>query len=199
MYIVMISLMDIALTVFVISTSLVIIMMMRIISDTRKHIEGLSYSEIYSLQQSISRLREDLKTVKSRVSLLEAKLSNERRVGSEGKESIVSTAREATPEPVPVPSSMRPTEAMERRPRRSAALSRAEVEVLSLLMDRGEATSSELSSSLGKSREHISRVLKMLYSKGYVVRIETSKPYRYRVNPDRIDEIRELLGMEQSG
>ena len=197
MYIVMISLMDIALTVFVISTSLVIIMMMRMISDTRRHIEGLSYSEIYSLQQSISKLREDLRAVKSRVSLLEAKLSNERRGGYETKELVVATTREAITEQVS--NNVRSTEPPERRPRRSAALSKAEVEVLSLLMDRGEATSSELSSSLGKSREHISRVLKMLYSKGYVVRIETSKPYRYRVNPNRMDEIRELLGVEQSG
>jgi len=76
MYIVMISLMDIALTVFVISTSLVIIMMMRMISDTRKHLEGLSYSEIYSLQQSVNKLREDLRTLRSKVSLLEAKISS---------------------------------------------------------------------------------------------------------------------------
>lgn len=196
MYIVMISLMDIALTVFVISTSLVIIMMMRMISDTRKHLEGLSYSEIYSLQQSVNKLREDLRTLRSKVSLLEAKISSERTgsIPEARLESLDQSNRLGK-----TSQGQRSTPPSERKSPPTPVLSKAEAEVLSLLVERGEATSSELSSSLGKSREHISRVLKMLYSKGFVVRVETVKPFRYRVNPDRMDEIRRLLRVEHGG
>ncbi|MEM0204484.1 MAG: MarR family transcriptional regulator [Nitrososphaerota archaeon] len=51
--------------------------------------------------------------------------------------------------------------------------------VLELLKTEGPSSSSELSVKLNRSREHVSRILKNLYTKGLVTR--TGKPFKYRI------------------
>ncbi len=184
----MISLMDITISIFVISTAISIIMIMRVLSRLTNRLEGLSYSEIYELQQKIDRLLNELSSQRAKINILEAKLSNINNL----KERIPERPPAKVEEPVMKTVEEKPTD---RRPIRlgKSSLSRAEIEVLSYLIEVGESTSSEIGEKLGRSREHISRILKTLYNKGYVVRIEDTKPYRYRINEEKIDEIRQMI------
>jgi len=76
---------------------------------------------------------------------------------------------------------------------RSEKVSSIEIEVLKIISEKGEVTSSELTSFLGRSREHISRLLKSLYEKGYLERIENTKPFRYRISDSKREEVQELI------
>ena len=55
-----------------------------------------------------------------------------------------------------------------------------ELNVLGLLLN-GSMTSIEVQRVLGKSREHVARIMKNVFEGGYVVRDESKKPFMYRL------------------
>jgi predicted transcriptional regulator len=70
-------------------------------------------------------------------------------------------------------------------------LNDTEKTILKLLVD-GPKTSREIREQLNLSREHIARELKYLYEIGYVKRSTVTKPFKYEVNEEYLDEIKEL-------
>ncbi|MCS7116814.1 MAG: helix-turn-helix domain-containing protein [Nitrososphaerota archaeon] len=59
-------------------------------------------------------------------------------------------------------------------------LTPTENEILKLL-EGGAMTSQQIRMKIGKSREHTTRLMKKLFEKGYVRRIEDKKPYLYEL------------------
>ncbi len=76
-------------------------------------------------------------------------------------------------------------------PPEEPALPDSAVEALKLLRDSGPMTSSDVSRALGRSREHVSRVMKALYTRGLVSR--SGKPFRYELTP-RGAEVLDITG-----
>ena len=64
-----------------------------------------------------------------------------------------------------------------------------ETRVLQLLLD-GPKTSAQIKESVGRSREHTSRLMKLLFDKGLVIRNSRNKPYVYELT----DNGRSYLG-----
>lgn len=64
---------------------------------------------------------------------------------------------------------------------RAGSLHESALKALKLIRERGSVTSSEVSRSLGLSREHTARVMKSLHERGLVLR--TGKPFRYSLTP----------------
>lgn len=69
-------------------------------------------------------------------------------------------------------------------------LTDTEVEVLSIIEERGEASASEIRRHINKTREHTARLLKKLYDKGYIDRNSSRMPYRYYVRKELKDKIK---------
>lgn len=69
---------------------------------------------------------------------------------------------------------------MQQASRMAPATSSTERAILELL-GAGPKTAPEIQRQLGRSREHTARVLKQLYGRGLVTRVETARPYVYRI------------------
>ncbi len=54
-----------------------------------------------------------------------------------------------------------------------------ELQVLSLLAERGPMSAPEVGKAVGRSREHSARLMKKLFEEGYVRRDQTRIPFRY--------------------
>ena len=54
-----------------------------------------------------------------------------------------------------------------------------ELQVLTLLADRGPKSAPEIGKFVGRSREHTARLMKKLFDEGYVRRDQTRIPFRY--------------------
>ncbi|MDJ0269068.1 MAG: winged helix DNA-binding protein [Aigarchaeota archaeon] len=76
-------------------------------------------------------------------------------------------------------------------PPEEPALPDSAIEALKLLRDSGPMTSTDVSRALGRSREHVSRVMKALYTRGLVSR--SGKPFRYELTP-RGAEVLDITG-----
>lgn len=72
---------------------------------------------------------------------------------------------------------------------RTVSLNETELRILEFLKG-GEMTAKMVIESLGKSREHTSRMLKGLYEKGLVVRDEGKRPYTYRLTKMGMEVLR---------
>ncbi|MCD6511248.1 MAG: winged helix DNA-binding protein [Thaumarchaeota archaeon] len=73
----------------------------------------------------------------------------------------------------------------------ATSLNETEIRILKLLKG-GEMTAKMVIKSLGKSREHTSRMLKGLYDKGLVTRDEGRRPYRYRLTEAGLEALKAL-------
>lgn len=71
-----------------------------------------------------------------------------------------------------------------------ASLTPTENDVIAILAREGPQPAPELGQRLGKSREHMARLMKKLYFEGYVNRETNKTPFRYRLN----EKIRPALG-----
>ena len=60
---------------------------------------------------------------------------------------------------------------------------------------QGPMTSRDIEVTFGKSREHVSRLMKKLFEDGFVGRDETTRPYRYTIT----DKGRERVGSGEGG
>lgn len=76
-----------------------------------------------------------------------------------------------------------------KRERALARLTDTELRVLEILADEGERTASEVRDKVKLTREHTSRLMKSLYTRGYVDRTAARLPYEYRIK----DEMRQIL------
>jgi len=76
------------------------------------------------------------------------------------------------------------------RPVEAGGLTPTEARILRLLASEGPMTASQLGERVGRSREHVSRLLKKLFEAGLIERDVSEIPYRYSIR----DEGRELVG-----
>jgi len=58
-----------------------------------------------------------------------------------------------------------------------------------LLVSEGEKTASKIRERIGLTREHTARLMKSLYSRGYIERRTDKMPYVYRLK----DEMKDIL------
>jgi len=68
-------------------------------------------------------------------------------------------------------------------------LTPTEVRILRILASEGAMTASGLRERVGRSREHVSRLLKKLYERGFIERDVSEIPYKYAVR----DEVKAML------
>lgn len=61
-------------------------------------------------------------------------------------------------------------------------LTYTEIKVLRVLSNSGPKTALEIKDIIGKTREHSARLMKKLYSQGYVLRETRIIPYTYKIN-----------------
>lgn len=71
-------------------------------------------------------------------------------------------------------------------------LTETELKVLEILAREGEKTVPEIRDKIGLTREHTARLMKSLYTRGYVERLSNRIPYVYRLNR----EMEEILRRE---
>lgn len=79
-----------------------------------------------------------------------------------------------------------------RESRALARLTETELRVLEILAAEGEKTVPEIRDRIGLTREHTARLMKSLYTRGYVERVSDRVPYVYRLNR----EMEEILRRE---
>jgi hypothetical protein len=61
------------------------------------------------------------------------------------------------------------------------ATSTSTEQVVLRLLAAGPKTAPQIQRQIGRSREHTARILKELYERGLVVRVETARPFIYRI------------------
>ncbi len=174
----MISLFEVSIAVFVISSAITFIIMMREISSLKNKLRTSSYIEILALTRKLEDLSREIGVLKHQIKDL--KIINEQLKTQEAADA--GTIRT-------VPEVRRPIRQRSERRLIETGLTSIEIEVLKILAKNGEMSSSEIKDILGRSREHVSRVLKSLYEKGYLERIENVKPYRYKIKEGVIEEL----------
>jgi predicted HTH transcriptional regulator len=76
-----------------------------------------------------------------------------------------------------------------RRESALAPLTETELKILELLVSEGEKTASKIRERIGLTREHTARLMKSLYSRGYIERRTDKMPYVYRLK----DEMKDIL------
>jgi len=82
-----------------------------------------------------------------------------------------------------------------------------ELQVLTLLANKGPKSATEIGKSVGRSREHTARLMKKLFDEGYVRRDQTRIPFRYSTvervkqsftRPEGKDQERETVSAPQA-
>jgi len=70
------------------------------------------------------------------------------------------------------------------------SLTETELKVLEILAKEGEKTVPEIKDRIGLTREHTARLMKSLYTRGYVERRDDRIPYVYRLNKEMEEILR---------
>ncbi len=70
------------------------------------------------------------------------------------------------------------------------SLTETELIILRLLLDMGETTAPIIRHKINLTREHTSRLMKRLYSQGYIERRTEKMPYKYRLKEEMIGILR---------
>jgi predicted HTH transcriptional regulator len=81
-----------------------------------------------------------------------------------------------------------------RREEALAPLTETELTILNLLANEGDRTAPQIKQRIGLTREHTARLMKNLFSRGYVERRTDRMPYVYRLKK----EMGELLGNQRT-
>jgi len=68
-----------------------------------------------------------------------------------------------------------------------ANLTETELKVLQILAKEGEKTASQIREKINLTREHTSRLMKRLYSRGYIERNTDRLPYVYRIKEEMLE------------
>jgi len=121
-------------------------------------------SRLEVLEREVKSLSETLKGLETRVSRVEEGLKT---VPEARKAAAKTTAETLTLE----------------------GLTPTEVRILRVLASEGAMTASGLRERVGRSREHVSRLLKKLYERGFIERDVSEIPYKYAVR----DEVKAML------
>ncbi len=174
----MISLFEVSIAIFVISSAITFIIMIREISQLKSRLRTSSYVEILALTRKLEDLNREIDMLKHQIKDL--KLIDEQR--------RISKTSQPKAEEISLKSSRSLTHKREHKSP-DTSLSQIELEVLKILAQNKEMSSSEIRDILGRSREHVSRILKSLYEKGYLERLENVKPYRYKIKENVIEEL----------
>lgn len=102
---------------------------------------------------------------------------NEKRIGllasSRGKAAAVGERIEAA---IPI-----------RKDRAMSGLTDTELSVLEILVGEGEKTSKQIRAKMELTREHIGRLMKSLYARGYIERRTDRLPYTYRIKDEMLN------------
>jgi len=102
---------------------------------------------------------------------------NEKRIGllasSRGKAAAVGERIEAA---IPI-----------RKDRAMSGLTDTELSVLEILAGEGEKTSNQIRAKMELTREHIGRLMKSLYDRGYIERRTDRLPYTYRIKDEMLN------------
>ena len=102
---------------------------------------------------------------------------NEKRIGllasSRGKAAAVGERIEAA---IPI-----------RKDRAMSGLTDTELSVLEILVGEGDKTSNEIRAKMELTREHIGRLMKSLYDRGYIERRTDRLPYTYRIKDEMLN------------
>jgi len=102
---------------------------------------------------------------------------NEKRIGllasSRGKTAAVGERIEAA---IPI-----------RKDRAMSGLTDTELSVLEILAGEGEKTSNQIRAKMELTREHIGRLMKSLYARGYIERRTDRLPYSYRIKDEMLN------------
>ncbi|GEM_PF-4633365 len=177
----MTSLFEITISIFVVSTAISIIIIMRQIGSLKKAGRYSQRSQLMIIENRLNSITVELEKIKQQISGLEIKLKTEE--GTE-KRKITKTREIKTS-----------TETKKAKyPSSEEYLSSIEIETLKIIGEEGEVTSSQLTKILNRSREHISRTLKSLYEKGYLERIETQRPFRYKLSQKAMEALEKVIG-----
>ncbi len=134
-----------------------------IISDIMKKVDDLS--------SKISDIYNKYKQMKETVSIFETKLEKI-------EDSIQSKLREESEVRAAIPI---------KKEKALANLTETELKVLQILAKEGEKTASQIREKINLTREHTSRLMKRLYSRGYVERNTDRLPYVYRIKEEMLD------------
>ncbi len=74
-----------------------------------------------------------------------------------------------------------------RKDRAMSGLTDTELSVLEILVGEGEKTSSQIRAKMELTREHIGRLMKSLYARGYIERRTDRLPYTYRIKDEMLN------------
>ena len=172
----MISLFEISVAIFVISTTITLVVIIRNLARIQNDIIKIKSSELYIYTDKFDTLKKEINELRYQIQRISGRQATNIAIPRETQ--IKSKIVEEKTKPI----------------KKSEKISQLEIDVLKIIKEKGEVTSSELTSLLRRSREHISRILKSLYEKGYLERVENVKPFRYRVSPEKEEKIKDLIG-----
>jgi chromosome segregation ATPase len=137
------------------------------VEELEKHASDLS-SKVAVTFDTQSRLLKDVEDVK-------VELTDIRKAQAEIEKRITETPEAKIEAAIPI-----------RREHALAALTETELRVLEFIADGGEKTAPEIRDLTRLTREHSARLVKKLYSEGYLERDIKKVPYRYRVKDEML-------------
>lgn len=137
------------------------------VEDLAKHSEEIG-EECRSLKNRLEELAAKYNEILERVS----KIEKEKDSWRHGKESTESKSNTIS---APM---------LSKEEKVLTSLTETEMKVLEILAEEGEKTVSEIKDRIKLTREHTARLMKGLYTRGYVERKEDKIPYVYRLNKE---------------
>ena len=148
--------------------------------------------EIKEKLSEVSKIRESLET---RIGELDRKIEEVFRRQEEQDEKILRIESSLASSRVGVletePSGVEVKTAIPfRRERALARLTETELKVLEILASEGGKTASQIRERINLTREHTSRLMKSLYSRGYVERNTERLPYVYHIKKEMLELLR---------
>ncbi|MDH5441016.1 MAG: hypothetical protein OEY31_10465 [Candidatus Bathyarchaeota archaeon] len=138
-------------------------------------------NDMSTASDGVTRLSTEANELTNKVERLTSQQAeNEKRIGllasSRGKEAAVGERIEAA---IPI-----------RRDRAMSGLTDTELSVLEILVGEGEKTSNQIRANMELTREHIGRLMKSLYARGYIERRTDRLPYTYRIKDEMLNILR---------
>lgn len=135
---------------------------------------------VVHFESALGDLRRQLVELQVRLDTMEVKLGGEARSPAPTKEQeVLDEVRRAVQDVRRNLTVRAPTHVMQQTSREPTSGSSTAQAVLQLLAT-GPKTAPEIQRQIGRSREHTARILKELYERGLVTRVETARPFVYR-------------------
>lgn len=148
-----------------------------LVQKLRGELDGIK-NDLSTASDGVTRLSMEANELTKKVERLTSQQAeNEKRIGllasPRGKEGAVGERIEAA---IPI-----------RRDRAMSGLTDTELSVLEILVGEGEKTSNQIRANMELTREHIGRLMKSLYARGYIERRTDRLPYTYRIKDEMLN------------